>query len=434
MLAFAIAATLNAPLDSILNSPDLNGAIASVTVLDGSGRTLYDRHGEMRIIPASNQKVLTCAFAMDALGPAHQVRTRIWKDSLSPNTFIVDAPGDPTLTQEQLRQAAKELKAPANSRFFVRQAFDVGYPPSWEWDDLAFYYAAPIHAFTFDKSSFEAFAENGQLVPFPGEFGITVKRKQRSSRKVTYTIWTKEFLIEGPLPQSRTRLGGFAIPDPHMAAARILGGEFQAWTSTLPNRPADVTFTSAPVRDLIKDCLEPSDNIMAEHLLLMAGAASSDLGENPYAAAAARMNGFLENKAGMPKGSFRPRDGSGLSRQNLVTTKGIASLLAWCDQQPWAADYRRALAAPGEGTLRSRLKASNFVGKTGTINAVSSLSGIVNPDSPAKRRYVSVVMNSSLVSSSKLRKLQDDIVREVARQAEGTAARESQDQYAAAAL
>ena len=93
-----------------------------------------------------------------------------------------------------------------------------------------------------------------------------------------------------------------------------------------------------------------------------------------------------------------------------MTPRAIAHILKWADSQPWAVDFRTALAEPGEGTLKSRLQTVKFAGKTGTINAVSTLSGILNPGSP-QRRYVSLMFNSAIVTSAKLRTLQDEFMK-----------------------
>lgn len=69
MWSLLLAAALQAPLDRILTHDDLRGASvgAIVTTLDGT--VLYERNSDLRLMPASNQKLLSVSYALHALGP-----------------------------------------------------------------------------------------------------------------------------------------------------------------------------------------------------------------------------------------------------------------------------------------------------------------------------------------------------------------------------
>lgn len=409
MIALLLAASLlPKSLDAVLNVPDLQGAVVGALVMDKDGKVLYERNAGLRLIPASNQKMLSCAYAIAELGPDAVITTRFWKTE---DGLIVDAPGDPSITLAKLRAAREALGAPANGRVLARQAFRVGPPPSWEWDDLPFTYAAPIAALTFDEAAWALFAEKGEIVPPPSELGIQIKRRRMTGElEAVFDPWAKTVEVSGPLPSARTQIARFALPDPDRVAARILGGTLHSFDGSLPERAPDHIIVSAPISQLIKDCLEPSDNLYAEHLMLhTAGKQGLLPGDNEYVTAAQRMRAFLAERLGVGVNGLRPVDGSGLSRQNLVTPLTLVKLLSWTDSQPWARLYQEALAAPGEGTLRTRLQSVKFAGKTGTINAVSSLSGILNPGE-SNRLYISIVMNSATAPSSRLRAIQDRFV------------------------
>src|SRR5581483_4246375 len=75
-------------------------------------------------------------------------------------------------------------------------------------------------------------------------------------------------------------------------------------------------------------------------------------------------------------------DGSGLSRQNLVTPHAIVKLLQYAAKQPWAATYRDTLPVAGlDGSLADRFKNTPAAGrvqaKTGALSHVNTLSGYV---------------------------------------------------------
>jgi D-alanyl-D-alanine carboxypeptidase/D-alanyl-D-alanine-endopeptidase (penicillin-binding protein 4) len=295
----------------------------------------------------------------------------------------------------------------------IRQAFRVGPPPTWEWDDLPFRYAAPIAAWTVDRSSWELWSEDGKLVAPPSGYGLTIRhRRQTGTLSSNFDPWSKTLELNGALRAERFRVGAFALPDPDRAAASFFGGRFAKFEGDLPASAPALELQSPPISSLIKDCLEPSDNIYAEHLLLLAAGKDKPLSADAYSEAGGRMKEFFVSQVALAPTDLRPVDGSGLSRQNLVTPLALAKVLRWADRQPWGPQFVEGLAAPGEGTLTSRLKTVKFAGKTGTINAVSSLSGIIRPGE-ATRLYISIVFNSAIASASALRALQDEIVSSV---------------------
>jgi D-alanyl-D-alanine carboxypeptidase/D-alanyl-D-alanine-endopeptidase (penicillin-binding protein 4) len=73
-------------------------------------------------------------------------------------------------------------------------------------------------------------------------------------------------------------------------------------------------------------------------------------------------------------------DGSGLSRQNLVTPRATVALLRWAAQQPWGAAFRESLPVAGrDGTLEDRLRRlpprARIQAKTGTLGNANALGG-----------------------------------------------------------
>lgn len=415
-----LAAAMAAPqadlaerLTPLLAEAEQTGAWVGAVVMDEDGRVLYSQGGSRLMIPASNQKVLSCAFALGVLGPDFRFQTRIWRTD---EGAIVDAPGDPTLSRDDLVAAAKNLALPSGSIIRVRSAFRPGTPPSWEWDDLPWYYAPVIQALTYDKASFEPKAAQGAVLPLPAELGVTVARGPASGRlKTEFSRWTSEITVSGAIGEAEVSLGRMAIPNPDISAIRLLGGSPGPFTGDLPDRAPDVILTSAPLSRIVQDCLEPSDNMIAEHLLLAAAASLGTLapGEE-YSQAASAMTDFFVREGVMAPGEIRPRDGSGLSRQNLATPAAILKAHRWAEMR-FGGLWSNALAAPGEGTLRTRLKGTPFAGKTGTINAVSTLSGVISTAKPGAPKYVCLFFNNALLAAQTLRQVQDAFIVECAK-------------------
>lgn len=411
MLSFATL-TLTANLDALLDQADVTrGSSYGVVVQDVDGNVIYDRNGSLRLVPASNQKIFSTLFALYTLGPDSTPWTHIWSD---PNAIYVSTNGNPLLKQSELKQIAARPGWNKARPVILNQAYAAGYPATWEYDDLPNRYAAPVYAFSVDNAGFELWSEKGKLLPVPREFGLSVKHNWTKDRaKIFYDPMRRMLTVLGSLPQERTLLDTFSLPRPDEAAARFLGNAVQSG-SQLPSRAPDITLTSpAKTLELVKRCLQPSDNQLAEQLLLMAAHRQGPLDKNsPYREARERLETFARLVVGLGDETFRPMDGSGLSRHNWVSAAATARALSWANRQPWGDKYRAAMAAPGTGTLKSRLSGSSFQGKTGTLSGVVGLSGYLRTVD-GQELIVSILINNSVQSSAKVRDLADQIVRTV---------------------
>ncbi|MGV3617004.1 MAG: D-alanyl-D-alanine carboxypeptidase/D-alanyl-D-alanine-endopeptidase [Fimbriimonas sp.] len=413
MFAPLLVALPPSPLDLILNDPKLDGALVAATVTDLDGKVLYERNAGMRVVPASNQKLLSNAFALHALGPSFRPQTKIWK--LVTKT-VVDSPGDPLLSHRILMEARQRLRLNRYLPVHVREAYAPGVPASWEVDDLPNKYAAPITAFTVDRGSFELWNVNGKPTFRPDPYGTKVERAPGvlgNPPQISYDPFTRRVRIVGALPiVPEARLDTLALPKPDEAAARLLGFNMVP-TTEVPNREPDLVILGSPTSEMIKACLPPSDNNVAEHLFLLGAKAQGALAADPYATARERMTNFLTATVGARKEDFRVYDGSGMSRHNLVTARGIAQLLTWQNRQPTAGVWRAALARPGVGTLGSRMQGLSFEGKTGSLDMVVALSGYVKV-ADGSERIVSVIFNHFTGSATDARNIADSFVKGVA--------------------
>src|SRR5690606_20749025 len=94
---------LRAALDAILDDPAFDDAHWGVHVLNlETGETLYGRNQQKNFVPASVQKLLTTAAALDALGPDFRYSTSLWadgavRDGTLQGHLVVRGSGDPTI-------------------------------------------------------------------------------------------------------------------------------------------------------------------------------------------------------------------------------------------------------------------------------------------------------------------------------------------------
>ncbi len=172
---------------------------------------------------------------------------------------------------------------------------------------------------------------------------------------------------------------------------------------------------SPPLSELAAGVLGPSQNWMAEQLLLTLGA---ELGERgSWSQGLTQVSVFLA-EAGIEPQAVRPRDGSGLSAYNLVTPRALVRLLQLMAARADAGLYRRALAEPGEidSTLEDRIRGleGRVFAKTGSISNVNNLSGYLVRES-GQELIFSILTNGTGVSATQVRDAIDDLVRTLAR-------------------
>ncbi len=146
-----------------------------------------------------------------------------------------------------------------------------------------------------------------------------------------------------------------------------------------------ITLASYESKALLQDIRvinKVSQNLHAEILLRLLGRERGNAGTVEGGLEVLR--GFL-TKAGVSSDEYVFYDGSGLSRQNLVTPHAIVQLLRYCSTQPWGADYKATFPVAGvDGSLTERFTSprlrNRIMAKTGALGGVKALSGYATTD------------------------------------------------------
>ena len=329
----------------------------SITIADSQGRLLADLNGSRPRIPASNQKLVSTAYALDRLGTDYRLSTQLWR--LSDGSFRLTGEGDPDLALAQLQRFAKLAlgsgggsgQLPSLLKLQLaeepRQAW---WPQGWHPDDRYYAYGAPITRLALTSNAIHEAVMN----PPSRLQNLLQKTMQQQGAKVQVSLIS----ARAPLP-------GDAV---------LMHQE-----------------KSAPMHNLLSLANTESHNFTAE-VLLRQGAGSWDLGQ-----AIQRQTLWLTEQ-GLPMQGVRGADGSGLDRANRLTSRFLAALLLRMDQHPYGRAYLASMAVAGQrGTLRNLYVGSplqgKFYGKTGTITGVRAISGVlVTTEGP---RYVSAISNGA---------------------------------------
>ena len=106
---------------------------------------------------------------------------------------------------------------------------------------------------------------------------------------------------------------------------------------------------------------------------------------------------FLK-EAGIRSEALVLSDGSGLSRNDMITAEASVQLLTYMSRHRYADAFRNALPIAGvDGTLRNRLKntpaENNLRAKTGSLSSAASLAGYVTTAAGEKLAFSIMVNN-----------------------------------------
>jgi D-alanyl-D-alanine carboxypeptidase/D-alanyl-D-alanine-endopeptidase (penicillin-binding protein 4) len=160
---------------------------------------------------------------------------------------------------------------------------------------------------------------------------------------------------------------------------------------------------SAPLSLIAANTLKPSQNLYTELILRTLGkvvappVTAVPVNRNSEDAGLEVVKTFLR-EAGVSPPTLVLSDGSGLSRNDMITAEATVQLLSYMHRHRYAAVFRDALPIAGvDGSLRNRFKntpaENNLRAKTGTLSSVTSLSGYVR-DAAGEELAFSIMVNN----------------------------------------
>jgi len=444
---------------SILAAPDaVPAGRYGIHVSDAAtGESLFTADGETTRIPASVMKIVTTSAAFRELGPDFRFRTRVLAragpgaDGALAGDLVVEGGGDPSLSVAlgpadepgALDRLARDVARAGVRRIEGDLVLDdarfdrVLRHDSWPGNQLDRAYCAPVTALLVARSCVTVRVRPGAAV---GDPAVVTLRPATGSLRVLNRVKTTATKAKHKIILSVDRAKGtvlakglawvkstgyeaeLAVPDPTpylgdvfrtclVRAGVSLRGEVRCArgaAASLEN-PVVLATHATPLMDVLEVTNRESQNLYAECLLKTLGVEKA--GEGSFGAGAAVTTSLAE-RSGVGKGQLSQADGSGLSRENLVSPLALTTLLDAVFDTADPLAYLRTLAVPGDeaGTLRRRMKdlGGAVRAKTGTINRVSALAGYV------RGRQGRVVSFACLVNHpdiARARRLQDALCR-----------------------
>jgi serine-type D-Ala-D-Ala carboxypeptidase/endopeptidase (penicillin-binding protein 4) len=433
-------ANLSQKIVAIINRPQWaksHWGIAIETI--HTKRILYQLNSDRYFIPASNTKLLSSAAVLSNLGADFRVETSFYANGNAPNlsSLRVLGRGDPTLTLASLKTVSQQLKERGIKKI-EELIIDASYfsnptiNDSWEWGDVYFDYGVSPHSLILEENTVN-------LTITPQEIGKPVKlawsdkiagkqwKIQNYAKTVEkgkpYTVSLEAnsgnsvLEIRGELPvDNEPDIWGLAIPDPSRyfvtSWRRILGeaGIEVDRTKIIKNstqidriETKIAQLQSPPLAELLKKVNADSNNLVAETLLSIA---AKEKQQDKLL-----IIDRVLTELGVDRSGYLLNDGSGLSRQNLITPKTLITILRSLSDNKI---YHQSLAVSGtSGTLKNRFVDTSLQGlvfaKTGTLKGIASLSGYL--EIPDREPIVfSIISNNYNAKAPEIRATIDEIL------------------------
>lgn len=436
-------AQLGVAVDAIANRTQFRRSRWGIVIQTLSkATTLYSRDAQQYFIPASTVKLLTTAAALQKLGPQFRIRTSVYGDR-NGRLYIVGR-GDPSIGETQLKDLAKQLKQRGINQVSQLIADDSYFPgdsvnPNWEWEDVQAGYGAPINSLIFNENAIKlvlspqsigqplrvTFADVTQANQWRIENNsVTVGKDESEFVEVGRDFWQPIIRVRGNLRfGSESEFAYVSVVNPAnnfvQRFRQVLNAEGitvkQALVaSNSPPQTQELAAVVSPLlADLVMETNQESVNIYAEVLVRLLGKIAPVPRKNRVGFGLQELAAALTQLGVNPDG-YVLADGSGLSRQNLVSPEALVQTLRLMANSPVKSIYRDSLPVAGtSGTLKNRFNNTSAQGivraKTGTLTGVSALSGYVEVANFEPLAF-SIIVNQSDLSAGDLREAIDEIV------------------------
>jgi len=336
-----------------------------VLVMDAQGKELIAQNADQPFVPASVTKIVTAWLAMEVLGGDYRFETRFYLDHN--RALYVRGGGDPFLISEELSRLAPELVAAVGKEPITGIVLD------------ASYYPADLRIPGIENSGEAYDALNSALaVNFNTIYAVRKGNTVRSAEKQTpiTPIAINQFRARGPNGSGRISLAQDPAVSLQYAGELIAafieraGGSVKGKisTGTVPAGLESVyVHKSRSLSEILVQLLIASNNYIANQVFLEIG---GTLGGPVSLEKSLKVANEILAANGLAE-DIHLEEGSGISRNNHFTARGLAKVLE--------------LFAPHADLLHGH---DGGLNKTGTMSGVSTLAGYADTSSHGRVRFV----------------------------------------------
>jgi len=338
-----------------------------VLVMDAAGNELVAQNIDKPFVPASVTKIVTAWLAMEVLGGDYRFETRFYLDDK--RKLYVRGGGDPFLISEELAPLATGLVAAIGTKPITGIVLDASYYPS----------NLRVPGIVNTDEAYNAL-NSALAVNFNTVNAVRSGNKVRSAETQTpiTPLAITQFRLRGPNGKGRISLSqdptvslqyaGELIAAFIARAGGSVKGKISAGTVPAGLKPVYVHRQSRTLSQILVELLRASNNYIANQVFLEIGA--HRLGGPVSLEKSLRVANEMLAAHGLAD-AIHLEEGSGISRDNRFTARGLAKVLE--------------LFAPHANLLRGRDGGMN---KTGSLDGVRTLAGYANTSSHGQVRFV----------------------------------------------
>lgn len=450
------SSALQLSVDEVAADPTFAQAYVGVCVMDSKGQILAGVNHEKMFVPASNMKLLSTGAALHILGPEFTFETSLAYDGvieggiLKGNLYVIGG-GDPTLAskdsiaapiertfaiwEKMVRDAGVrqiEGSIVGDGRYFEGPAEE----STWLWNDIGTYYGAGVTGLMYYENMQSFSVSAGPAVGAP----VNIKPHYPDCpwMDIRYACSTgaagtgdQLYMYTSDLAPVAEIRGTFGVDRaakrvdcankfPEYTCAHYFAdylrrrgiscsegaGDFKLMTDWMESSGQEeltvLGSTLSPTLDRIAfETNHASNNIYAETLFRILG--KTMRGSACYDSSYVAINdAFAELGIAGLKG-MKIQDGSGLSRQNLISPEALCRFLYAMTGSPAFDVFLESLPSPGfNGTLEYNMKGQPVTlrervkVKSGSMNGVRCYSGYILPSGIADSIEVGSVEVSGL--------------------------------------
>lgn len=338
-------------------------------------KTIYEQNADHYFTPASNTKLFTLFACLTTLGdsiPALKYEVR--NDSL-----IFWGTGDPTFLHPQFTasQTLPFLRKNANKKLyfsdgnFTNKALGNG----WMWDDYNSEYQPELSPFPMYGNIVRFRVKDSDVSIEPSIFQNTFFKGKSSQKEVVRAVADNRFFVNEKQLEAADYEQDIPFHTSSVLIQQLLIDTLKQNVNVvhLPISKNTKTLFSMPVDTVYRRMMQVSDNMLAEHLLFLCGAALTDTVNTQ------QLIDLITEKhlTDLPQKPVWV-DGSGLSRYNLFTPHTMVVLLEKMHGLIPEDRLFSLMAIGGKtGTLKGLYKDKEpfIFAKSGTVSGVYNQSG-----------------------------------------------------------
>ena len=422
-------------IDKAISKSTVKRGTISVSVKNlSTGEVVYDLNSDKLVPPASTQKLVTLAAALDTLGTDYAFKTSLYKNVN--NELYLKLGADPFLTSKNLdtlkkKEKKKKIVEPKNIYIDDYILDSVEWGEGWQWDDELNPLMTKFGSYNLDGNLLSIVvmptASDAPAKIYPKKFYpltfmnmVTTGSANNIEVEKTAVSLPDMLTVKGTVSKPET----FEIPVNNLKRyfrlrleETVNNNKLEYYGNYMQKKTPDkdvylVYEISHPMQMAVDAVLERSNNLVTETVFKLAG--GKFVNNTGSTDAALKMFQAYCEKLNLDTNDIKLVDGSGVSKNNLMSADFMTDFLLAISKHEQFINYKNAMATPGEGTLKDRMLYfnGNLRAKTGTLSDISSIAGYITSQSGNNYAF-DIMINDAKTSNADKKMLEEYIIRAI---------------------